>query len=42
MALGEIRRLCLEDPLVRPGPSTDAAALHARLQTWTLKPAQRR
>jgi hypothetical protein len=41
MALGELQRLCLEDPLIRPGLSTDAAALQARLQTWTLKPAQR-
>jgi hypothetical protein len=40
-ALGEQHRLCVEDPLVRPGLSTDAAALHARLQSWTLKPAQR-
>src|SRR5439155_11870637 len=39
--LGEHQRLCLEDPIVRPGLSTDASALHTRLQTWTLKPAQR-
>jgi hypothetical protein len=42
VALGERQRLCEEDPLVRPGLSTDALARHARLQTWTLKPAQRR
>lgn len=42
IALGERQRLCEEDPLVRPGLSTDAIALHARLQTWTLKPATRR
>src|SRR5262249_37944134 len=42
VALGERQRWCEEDPLVRPGLSTDAIALHARLQTWTLKPAQRR
>ena len=42
VALGERQRLCEEDPLVRPGLSTDAIALHTRLQTWTLKPAQRR
>jgi hypothetical protein len=42
LPLGERQRLCLEDPLIRPGLSTDAAAEQARLQTWTLKPAQRR
>lgn len=40
-AIGERQHLAIEDPLIRPGLSTDAAALHARLQTWTLKPAQR-
>lgn len=40
-ALGEQHRLCVEDPLVRPGLSTEVAALHARLQSWTLKPAKR-
>lgn len=40
-AIGERQRVCIEDPLVRPGLSTDAAALHSRLQTWTLKPASR-
>jgi hypothetical protein len=40
-ALGNCHRLCTEDPLVRPGLSTDAAALHAQLQTWTLKSATR-
>ena len=34
----EFRR-CAEDPLVRPGLSTDAIARHGRLQSWTLKPA---
>jgi hypothetical protein len=42
VALGERQRLHEEDPLVRPGLSTDTLARHARLQTWTLKPAQRR
>ena len=42
LPLGERQRLCLEDPLIRPGLSTDAAAEQARLQTWTLKPAHRR
>jgi hypothetical protein len=42
VALGERQRLCEEDPLVRPGLSTDTLARNARLQTWTLKPAQRR
>jgi hypothetical protein len=41
VALGNCHRLCTEDPLVRPGLSTDAAALHAQLQTWTLKSATR-
>ncbi len=41
LALGACHRLCTEDPLVRPGLSTDAAALHAQLQTWTLKAARR-
>lgn len=41
VALGEQYRLCVEDPLVRPGLSTEAIAHHARLQTWTLKPARR-
>lgn len=41
VALGEQYRLCVEDPLVRPGLSTEAIARHARLQTWTLKPATR-
>jgi hypothetical protein len=41
VALGNCHRLCTEDPLVRPGLSTDAAALHAQLQTWTLKSAAR-
>jgi hypothetical protein len=36
----EFRR-CAEDPLVRSGISTDAMALQARLQSWTLKPAVR-
>ncbi|HEY3058275.1 MAG TPA: hypothetical protein VGL99_04795 [Chloroflexota bacterium] len=40
-ALGNCHRLCTEDPLVRPGLSTDATALHAQLQTWTLKSATR-
>jgi hypothetical protein len=40
--LGERLRVCEEDPLMRPGLSTDAIARHTRLQTWTLKPAQRR
>jgi hypothetical protein len=40
-ALGERQHLCLEDPLVRPDLSIEAAALHARLQTWTLKAAMR-
>ena len=39
-ALGERQRLCAEDPLVRPGLSTEAAVLHTQLQTWTLKPAR--
>jgi hypothetical protein len=39
--LGTCHRLCTEDPLVRPGLSTDAAALQAQLQTWTLKSASR-
>jgi len=39
--LGNCHRLCTEDPLVRPGLSTDAAALHGALQTWTLKSAVR-
>ena len=42
IALGERQRLCEEDPLVRPGLSTDTLARYARLQTWTLKRAQRR
>jgi hypothetical protein len=41
VALGNCQRLCTEDPLVRPGLLTDAAALHAQLQTWTLKSATR-
>ena len=41
VGLGEAQRLCEEDPLVRPGLSTEAAALQARLQSWTLKPAIR-
>ena len=41
IALGNCHRMCTEDPLVRPGLSTDAAALHAQLQTWTLKSATR-
>lgn len=41
LALGERQRLCAEDPLVRPGLSTEAAVRHTQLQTWTLKPAQR-
>ncbi|MGI9148775.1 MAG: hypothetical protein ACR2IK_19885 [Chloroflexota bacterium] len=41
IGLGNCHRLCTEDPLVRPGLSTDAAALHAQLQTWTLKSASR-
>ena len=41
LALGEQQRRCGEDLLVRPGLSTEAAALHTRLQTWTLKPATR-
>jgi hypothetical protein len=41
VALGNCHRLCTEDPLVRPGLSTDAAALQAQLQTWTLKAAVR-
>lgn len=40
-ALGERQRLCLDDPLVRPGLSIEATAAIASLQTWTLKPAQR-
>jgi hypothetical protein len=36
----EFRR-CAEDPLARPGLSTDAMALQARLQSWTLKAALR-
>lgn len=41
IGLGNCHRLCTEDPLVRPGLSTDAAALQAQLQTWTLKSASR-
>jgi hypothetical protein len=37
--LSDWKRLSVEDPLIRPGLSTEAAALQARLQTWTLKPA---
>jgi hypothetical protein len=40
-ALGERARRCAEDPLVRPGLLTDTLALHAQLQTWSLKPARR-
>jgi hypothetical protein len=40
-ALGEWQQRGVEDPLVRPGLSADTAALHARLQTWTLKAASR-
>jgi hypothetical protein len=40
--LGERFRRCAEDPLIRPGLSTDALARHAALQSWTLKPAGRR
>jgi hypothetical protein len=36
----EFRR-CAEDPLARPGLSTDALALQGRLQSWTLKAAMR-
>jgi hypothetical protein len=39
--MGACHRLCTEDPLVRPGLSTDAAAVQAQLQTWTLKAAVR-
>jgi hypothetical protein len=42
VALGERARSCEEDPLVRPGISTDRMALLTRLQTWTLKGAQKR
>jgi hypothetical protein len=41
LGMGACHRLCTEDPLVRPGLSTDAAATHAQLQTWTLKAAMR-
>jgi hypothetical protein len=41
LGMGACHRLCTEDPLVRPGLSTDAAAMHAQLQTWTLKAAVR-
>jgi hypothetical protein len=39
--LGQRFRRCAEDPLIRPGLSTDALAQHAALQSWTLKPASR-
>jgi hypothetical protein len=37
--LGERFRRCAEDPLIRPGLSTDALARQAALQSWTLAPA---
>jgi hypothetical protein len=37
--LAERQRRCADDPLVQPGLSTEAAAVHMQRQTWTLKPA---
>jgi hypothetical protein len=42
VALGERLRRCAEDPLVRPGLSTELAVGQMQAHTWTLKPAPRR